>query len=123
MYTQDEINERGKLHFQMTVVKWIVGFGIVFPILMAVIMYIMALATNNHPKFDDVINVLSAIYLSPLYLCLMIVSTPLMGLAASKSIKKKMIEENSEEERMKREEHYQKIEELLEKVAKDKDTL
>lgn len=123
MYTLEEIEERGKLHFQMTVVKWIIGFGIIFPILMIVVMVVLASMTNSHPiRIDDIIGILSSIYLSPLYLILMIISTPLMGYASSKAIKKKMMEENAQEESEKREEHYRKMEELLEKMSKDKET-
>lgn len=123
MYTLEEIEERGKLHFQMTVVKWIIGFGIIFPILMIVVMVVLASMTNRHPiRIDDIIGILSSIYLSPLYLILMIISTPLMGYASSKAIKKKMMEENAQEESEKREEHYRKMEELLEKMSKDKET-
>ena len=123
MYTLEEIEERGKLHFQMTVVKWIIGFGIIFPILMIVVMVVLASMTNSHSiRIDDIIGILSSIYLSPLYLILMIISTPLMGYASSKAIKKKMMEENAQEESEKREEHYRKMEELLEKMSKDKET-
>ena len=65
MYTLEEIEERGKLHFQMTVVKWIIGFGIIFPILMIVVMVVLASMTNSHPiRIDDIIGILSSIYLS-----------------------------------------------------------
>lgn len=36
--------------------------------------------------------------------------------------KKKLMEENEYEERQKREEHYQRMEELLEKMSKEKET-
>ena len=75
MYTLEEIEERGKLHFQMTVVKWIIGFGIIFPILMIVVMVVLASMTNSRPiRIDDIIGILSSIYLSPLYLILMIIT-------------------------------------------------
>lgn len=124
MYTLEEIEERGKLHFQMTVVKWIVGFGIVFPIFMGFVIILLSIMTDSRHalKFSDILNVLSYMYFSPLYIILMIISTPLMGYASSKAIKKKMIEENAQEESEKREEHYRKMEELLEKMSKDKET-
>lgn len=107
----------------MTVVKWIIGFGIIFPILMIIVMVVLASMTNSHPvRIDDIIGILSSIYLSPLYLILMIISTPLMGYASSKAIKKKMLEENAQEESEKREEHYRKMEELIEKMSKDRET-
>lgn len=124
MYTLEEIEERGKLHFQMTVVKWIVGFGIIFPIFMGFVLILLSTMVDSRHAltFSDILSVLTSIYLSPLYLGLMVISTPLMGYGASKAIKKKMLEENAEEERQEREEHYRKMEELLEKMSKDKET-
>lgn len=46
----------------------------------------------------------------------------LMAWVASSNTKKKMLEENAQEESEKREEHYRKMEGLIEKMSKDKET-
>lgn len=45
----------------------------------------------------------------------------IMAWVASYNTKKKMLEENDQEEREKREEHYRKMEELMEKMSKEKE--
>lgn len=122
MYTLEDINERAKLHFQMALVKWLVVFGILFPVLMTMIMYVVAVMLNKNPKIGDALNILFSLYLSPLFIGLIVVTTPLVAYASPAAIKKRMNEENAEEERQQREEHYRKMEELIEKMAKDKET-
>lgn len=106
----------------MALIKWLVGFGILFPVLMTMIMYVIAVMLNKNPKIGDALNILSSMYLSPLFIGLIVVTTPLVAYASSAAIKKKMNEKNSEEERQEREQHYRKMEELIEKMAKDKES-
>jgi len=51
-----------------------------------------------------------------------IVSAGLMSWVAYANERKKLNNENAEEERQKREDHYKKMEELLEKMSKEKET-
>ena len=120
MHSIEKIEELSKQQFQVTAIKWLLGFGIGFPILLTMLMFLLSVMMDNNFKIEDLLSLLGSIYLSPLYLICMIISTPLVAYSSSKAVKKKMMEENEQEEREKRDEHYRKMEELLEKMSEEK---
>lgn len=109
MYSLDEINEAANAKAWKMFWVWILVFGVP----MAIMTYV---------TFQD--------RLAPTGLIQSIIfgdfaaffGAGIMAWVASYNTKKKMLEENTQEESEKREEHYRKMEELLEKMSKDKET-
>ena len=109
MYTLEEIEQTAAAKSWRVFWLWLLAFGIPTALITFMI-------------YQDS-------YLSKHYLLLLIVVDPLVLFSAflmqaisRNGYKKKMIEENAEEERLEREQHYRKMEELLEKMSKDKET-
>ena len=110
MYTLEEIEEEAKSKFWKTFF-W--TFLIVVPISTLHFYYwattsIHAQWELDHMKWSLGINVI-----------LIILLIFAVGTVPS-SVRKKMLEENAEEERQNREEHYRKVEEMLEKMQSEK---
>ena len=109
MYTLNEINEAANAKAWKMFWVWILVFGLP----MAFLTYI-TLQDRLAPSgliqsiiFGDFVAFFGA---------------GLMAWVASSNTKKKMLEENAQEESEQREEHYRKMEELIEKMSKNKET-
>ena len=109
MYTLEEIEQTASAKSWRVFWIWLLVFGLPTAFLTYLIM-------------KD--SYLSRHYLMPLVFVdpLVLFSAFLMQVVSRNGWKKKLMEENEYEERQKREEHYQRMEELLEKMNKEKET-
>lgn len=108
MYTLEEIEEESKSKGWKAFWVWLLVFGIP----MAILTYIIS---NDRIAPASLMAVLSFGDFGVLFGALA------MRWVASSNTKKKMMEENAEEEHRNRDAHYQRMEELLEKMTKEKE--
>ena len=109
MYTLEEIEQTASAKSWRVFWTWLLAFGI--PMVLITFMIYQDRYLSKH-------------YLLPLIVFdpLVIFSAFFMQVVSRNGYKKKMMEENEYEERQQREEHYQRMEELLEKMSKEKET-
>ena len=103
MYTLEEINQAASAKAWKIFWVWLLVFGIPVGFL-----NYKAISYGDPPLF-----------MLDLFL---IFGAGIMSWVAYANERKKLNNENAEEERQQREEHYRKMEELLEKMSKDKET-
>ena len=108
MYTLEEIEEESKTKGWKAFWVWLLVFGIP----MAILTYIIS---NDRIAPASLMAVLSFSDLGVLFGALA------MRWVASSNTKKKMKEENEAEKQANREDHYKRMEELLEKMTKEKE--
>lgn len=113
MYTLEEINEASKARGMKAFSLWFFGWFVLY-----VIFVILAAAKNPDLKWHDIAFSVSMFFIWTL----IIFSSLLFYALGAYSTRKQMEKENQQEESEKREEHYRKMEELLEKMSKDKET-
>lgn len=104
MYTLEEINEAAKSKAWLMFWIWILVFGTPT----AFLNYTAMSSGGIDPGLI-------------LFDVLLVVSAIVMASLAYLGEKKKKYRENEEEERLERERHYRKMEDLLEKMSKDKE--
>lgn len=104
MYTLEEINEAAKSKAWLMFWIWMLVFGI-------------PIAFLNYEAMS------CGEFITELILCdfFLPFSAVIMACLAYSGEKKKKYRENEEEERLERERHYRKMEDLLEKMSKDKE--
>ena len=117
MYTLDEIDEKAKSAAIKTACLVFV-FVILLPVLLPLFMFLMGEKVYLFPLDEHIKGYLYSI------MQLTLTTAVFLALASyiitSYKTKKKLEEENEQEENEKREEHYRRMEELLEKMSKDK---
>lgn len=117
MYTLEEINEAARARGWKFFWIWTLTFGIGLPLFLPLLMSVV----GTNVKFDAAnIAAYSKIILFG-SIPIAVITGAIMSAVASYGTKKKMTEENSQEEQQNRENHYKRMEELLEKMSKDKE--
>lgn len=106
MYTLNEIEQAAKSKARKVTWIWILVFGIPIGI-----MNCMAISAND---FQPILLILDTF---------LFISALIMYHVAEAGTKKKMKEENEAEENKQREKHYRKMEEMMEKLTKEKTEL
>ena len=116
MYTLEEINKEAKSQAIKAFWKTFLSFGFGFPIAGLIIALIFAPSENM--DMDAITGFLMSVF--PMCIIGGFFGGAIFYISVSVGVKKKMKEENEQEELKKREEHYRKMEELLEKMAENK---
>ena len=117
MYTLEEINEAARAKGWKMFWVWFITFGIGFPIGLPLIMMTLGVDVNLSSKAT--IGYLKSVIWGSLLFA--VLSGAVMSAVASINTKKKMKEENEQEEQRNRDDHYKKMEELLEKLSKERE--
>lgn len=117
MYTLDEIDEKAKSAAIKTSCLVFV-LVILLPVLLPLFMFLMGEKVYLFPLDEHVKGYLYSVM--QLTLTIAVFLALASYIITSHKTKKKLEEENEQEENEKREEHYRRMEELLEKMSKDK---
>ena len=117
MYTLEEINETARAKGIGAFWKIFLFFGVGFPVIGIGIM--MLFAPSGNVTKESTIALLLSILL-PCLICGLLAGA-IVNILVSVGVKKKMKEENEAEEQANREDHYKRMEELLEKMTKEKE--
>lgn len=117
MYTLEEINEAAKAKGWKMFWVWFITFGIGFPIVLPLI--IIAFGADANFSSKAIWSYLKSVIFGSLLFAAL--SGTVMSAVASINTKKKMKEENEQEEQRNRDDHYKKMEELLEKLSKERE--
>ena len=114
MYTLEEIEEEAKAT-KWKVWRWSVLAGLAL-LALFILVLLPAMVDSYNPYGNNFFYYFEMI-------CMLIATIGIFSLPeiAYKRKKKQMTDENAEEERIQREEHYRKLEELVEKIAKEKE--
>ena len=114
MYTLEEIEEEAKA-YKWKCWRWCLVFSLAFFALFVLVL-LPAMIKSYHPHGDNFFFYFE--FIGTLVLILVTWSLPEK---AYKGKKKQLEEENRHEEQQKREDHYKRMEELLEKMTKEKE--
>ena len=117
MYTLDEIDEKAKSSAIKTSC-WVFVLIILLPVLLPLFMFLMGADIYLFPFEEKAKGYLYSI-MPHTFIAAFFAATG-SYIITSYQTKKKREEENEQEENEKREEHYRRMEELLEKMSKDK---
>ena len=117
MYTLEEINEKARSKGLKAFCKIFLFFGIGFPIIgiFAMLFFEPSVNADKESVFEFLLSFL------PVSLICGLFGGLITYILVSYGTKNKMKEENKQEEQQDREEHYKHMEELLEKMSKEKE--
>ena len=110
MYTLEEIDSKSKAHGLKAFFIWFLLWMFII-----VMMISFALQKNSDLTLNEIIKGFG------IFILMVFLSSFIFYAIGVNGMKKKLTEQNAEEERLKKEEHYQRMEELLEKMNKQKD--
>lgn len=117
MYTLEEIKEEAKAKGWKMFWIWLLTFGLGFPALMLILSSVI----GTDVKFDDETIEFLITSMITTVLPLALFTAGIMSAVAFYGTKKKLKEENEQEEKQNREDHYRKMEEMLKRMSKDKE--